>query len=35
MFPDKKELINNTAESKSYDNNEEMVIDCLNKLLIG
>jgi hypothetical protein len=32
MFPDKKELINNTAESKSYDNNEEMVIDVLDKL---
>ena len=32
MFPDKKELINNTAESKSSDSNEEMVIDVLDKL---
>jgi hypothetical protein len=32
MFPDKRELINKTTESKSYDNNEEMVIDILDKL---
>ncbi len=32
MFPDRRELINKTAESKSYDNNEEMVIDILDKL---
>jgi hypothetical protein len=32
MFPDKKELINNTFEAKSYDNNEDMVINFLNKL---
>lgn len=32
MFPDKKELINNAFEAKSYDNNEDMVINFLNKL---
>jgi hypothetical protein len=32
MFPDKKELINNVFEAKSYDNNEDMVLDILNKL---
>jgi len=32
MFPDKKDLINNTLESKTYGNNEDMVIDFLNKL---
>jgi hypothetical protein len=32
MFPGKKELINNTFEAKSYDNNEDMVINFLNKL---
>jgi hypothetical protein len=31
MFPDKKELINSTIEAKSYENNEEMVLDILNK----
>jgi len=32
LFPDKKDLINNTIESKTNGNNEDMVIDCLNKL---
>jgi hypothetical protein len=32
MFPDKKELINNTFEGKSHDNNEDMVLDILMKL---
>jgi hypothetical protein len=32
MFPDKKELINNTFEAKSYDNDEDLVINFLNKL---
>ena len=32
MFPDKKDLINNTLESRTYGNNEDMVTDILNKL---
>jgi hypothetical protein len=32
MFPDKKDLINNTLESKTYSNDEDMVINFLNKL---
>ena len=32
LFPDKKDLINNTIESKSYENTEDMVIAILNKL---
>jgi hypothetical protein len=32
MFPDKKELINTIVEAKSYNNDEEMVLDFLNKL---
>lgn len=32
LFPDKKDLINKTVESKTYENNEDMVIDFLNKL---
>ena len=32
IFPDKKELITRTIEAKSYDNDEEMVIDILDKL---
>lgn len=32
MFPGKKELINSTAESKSWDNPEEMVLAFLEKL---
>ena len=32
LFPDKKELINNLVESKSYSNSEEMVLDVLGKL---
>ncbi len=31
MFPDKKELITKTIEAKSYDNNEEMVVNILEK----
>lgn len=32
MFPDKKDLINNTLEAKTYGNSEDMVLDILNKL---
>jgi hypothetical protein len=32
LFPDKKELINNAIGTKSYDNQEDMVMDILNKL---
>jgi hypothetical protein len=32
VFPDKEELINDTSKEKSYDNNEEMVLDILDKL---
>lgn len=32
LFPDKKELISNLIESKSYKNSEEMVIAVLEKL---
>ena len=32
LFPNKKELINNTIESKTYTNDEDMVLDFLNKL---
>jgi hypothetical protein len=32
MFPDKKDLINSTIGAKAYENNEDMVIDFLNKL---
>ena len=32
LFPNKKELINNAIESKTYTNDEDMVIDFLNKL---
>ena len=32
LFPDKKDLINNTLESKTYENYEDMVIDFLNNL---
>ena len=32
LFPDKKDLINNIVESKIYGNNEDMIIDFLNKL---
>lgn len=32
MFPDRKDLINNTLASKTYTNNEDMVLDILNKL---
>jgi hypothetical protein len=31
VFPDRKELINDSAESKSYANNEDMVLDVLGK----
>lgn len=31
MFPDRKELITKTIEAKSYDNNEEMVLNILEK----
>jgi ABC-type phosphate/phosphonate transport system substrate-binding protein len=31
LFPNTKELINNTIESKTYTNDEDMVIDFLNK----
>ena len=32
IFPDKKDQINNAIEGKSYGNDEEMVLDILNKL---
>jgi hypothetical protein len=32
MFPDKKELITRTVEAKSFENDEEMVIDILDKI---
>jgi hypothetical protein len=32
LFPDKKDLINSIIGAKSYENNEDMVIDFLNKL---
>jgi hypothetical protein len=32
LFPDKKELINNIGNSKSFDNDEDMVIAVLEKL---
>ena len=32
IFPDRKELINNTAESNLYENNEEMILYILEKL---
>jgi hypothetical protein len=31
LFPDKKDLINRTIEAKVYNNNEDMVLDFLNK----
>jgi hypothetical protein len=31
LFPDKKDLVNRTIEAKVYENNEDMVIDFLNK----
>jgi hypothetical protein len=31
LFPDKKDLINNTIGAKTYENNEDMVLDVLNK----
>jgi hypothetical protein len=34
MFPDRKELINKTIERKSYTNNEEMVLDVIDKITI-
>jgi len=32
MYADKKELINNVIGARSYENNEDMVLDILNKL---
>lgn len=32
LFPDKKDLINNTPGTKTYGNNEDMVLDILNRL---
>jgi hypothetical protein len=32
LFPEKKDLINNTIGAKTYGNNEDMIIDFLNKL---
>jgi hypothetical protein len=32
MYADKKELINNISEARSYENNEDMVLEILNKL---
>jgi hypothetical protein len=34
LFPDKKELINKIIKEKSYTNNEEMVIDIIDKITL-
>jgi hypothetical protein len=34
VFPERKELINKTIEEKSFTNNEEMVLDIIDKITI-